>query len=109
MHSITKAQKILTFMSEMGECQQQKHTQRAPSTKTECDFLNGWIFKKKTTTTKTNHIRKNLTQNGEPQRYIAGNAEEKEVLHPSSWKDYLDGGQSLKLIMEKCSRSDDIW
>ena len=32
-----------------------------PSTKTECDNLNGWI--------KDGHIRKNLTQNGEPQRY----------------------------------------
>ena len=28
----------------MGECQQQKHTQRAPSTKTECDYLYGWIM-----------------------------------------------------------------
>ena len=29
----------------MGECLQQKHTQHAPSTKTECDYLNGWIKK----------------------------------------------------------------
>ena len=35
----------------MGECRQQKHTQHAPSTKTECDYLNGWI--------KNVHIRKN--------------------------------------------------
>ena len=30
----------------MGECRQQKHTQHAPSTKTECDYLNGWIRKR---------------------------------------------------------------
>ena len=41
MHSIARTQKILTFMSETGECWQQKHTQHAPSTKTECDYLNG--------------------------------------------------------------------
>ena len=29
----------------MGECRQQKHTQHAPSLKTECDYLNGWIEK----------------------------------------------------------------
>ena len=29
----------------MGECQQQKHTQHAPSTKMECDYLKGWIKK----------------------------------------------------------------
>ena len=36
-----------------------KNTQHAPSTKTECDYLNGWIKKWSNT--------KNLTQNGEPQ------------------------------------------
>ena len=45
MHFIARTQKILTFMSWTGECQQQKHTQHAPSTKTECDYLNGWIKK----------------------------------------------------------------
>ena len=30
----------------MGECRQQKHTQHAPSTKTECDYFNGWIKKR---------------------------------------------------------------
>ena len=30
----------------MGECRQQKHTQHAPSTKTECDYLSGWIKKR---------------------------------------------------------------
>ena len=38
MHFIARTQKILTFMT--GECRQQKHTQHAPSTKTECDYLN---------------------------------------------------------------------
>ena len=46
MHFIARTQKILTFMSETGECRQQKHTQHAPSTKTECDYLNGWIKKR---------------------------------------------------------------
>ena len=41
--SIARAQKILVFMSQTGECQQQKHTQHAPSMKTECDYLSGWI------------------------------------------------------------------
>ena len=45
MRFIAQTQKILTFTSWMGECRQQKHTQHAPSTKTECDYLNGWIKK----------------------------------------------------------------
>ena len=57
MHSITWTQNILTFMSWMGECWRQKHIKHAPPTKTEYDYLNGWI--------KNGHIRKNLTQNGE--------------------------------------------
>ena len=44
----------------MCECRQQKHTQHASSTKTDCDYLYGWII--------NSHIRKNLPQNGEPQR-----------------------------------------
>ena len=44
----------------MGECQQQKHTQHAPSMKTECDHFSGWI--------NNGHMHKNLTQNGEPKR-----------------------------------------
>ena len=52
-------------MSNMGECRQQKHTQHAPSTKTECDYLNDWIKKKKK---KNGHICKNLTKSDEPQR-----------------------------------------
>ena len=47
MHSVARAEKILTFMTLTGEYWQQKHTQHAPSTNTECDYLNGWIKKKK--------------------------------------------------------------
>ena len=45
VHSIVHTQKILTFMLYTGECRQQKHTQLAPSTKTDCDYLSGWITK----------------------------------------------------------------
>ena len=45
----------------MGECWQHKHTQHTPSTKTECDYLYGWI--------KNGHICNNLSQNGETLRY----------------------------------------
>ena len=45
-------------MSLTGEYRQQNHTQHAPSTKTDCDYLYVWI--------KNNgRIRKNLTKNGE--------------------------------------------
>ena len=40
------------------------------STKMECDYLNGWI--------KNGHIRKNLTNNGEPQRYRWGTQKKKK-------------------------------
>ena len=36
----------------------------APSTKMECDYLNGWI--------RNSHIGKNLTQSGEPKGYSWG-------------------------------------
>ena len=62
MHFIARTQKILTFMSLTGECRQQKHTQHAPSTKTECDYLNGWIKKR-------SHTQKSHPRSGEPQRY----------------------------------------
>ena len=45
----------------MGECWQQKHTQHAPSSKTKCDDLYGWIKKR-------SHTQK-LTKNSELQRY----------------------------------------
>ena len=45
-HFIARTQKILALMSLTGDCWQQRHTQHAPSTKTECDYLNGWIKKR---------------------------------------------------------------
>ena len=91
MYSIARTPKILTSMSKTGECRQQEHTQHAPSTKTECDYLYGWIKKGSYT-----HISLSLslsrsrartpppphththTHNGEPQSYIAGNAGEEQ-------------------------------
>ena len=40
-------------MTETGECRQQNHTQEAPSTQTECDYLYCWIKKKSVTYAKT--------------------------------------------------------
>ena len=40
------------------------------SANTECDYLNDWI--------ENGHIRKNLTQNGEPKRYSWGTQKKKE-------------------------------
>ena len=63
----------------MGECQQQKHTRHALSTKTECDYLNGWI--KKTVT-----YAKISPKSGEPQRYSWGtqnnNNKKTTIKHP---------------------------
>ena len=58
-------------MSYTGEYRQQKHSQHAPSTTTECDYLYGWIQK-------TGHTPKNLTQKKVNPRDIAGNIEEEE-------------------------------
>ena len=54
-----------------GWMRQQKHTQHAPSTKMECDCLCGWI--------ENGRIRKNLIQNGEPQRSSWVRRRRKEV------------------------------
>ena len=70
MHFIARTQKILTFMSWTGECRQQKHTQHAPSTKTECDYLNGWIKKR-------SHTQKSHPKVVNP-RYIAGERKKKK-------------------------------
>ena len=72
MYSIARTKKILSFMSWMTECRQQKHTQHVPSTKTECDYLYGWIEKKKTIT-----HEKISTKMVNP-RDLAGNAKEEE-------------------------------
>ena len=44
-HAFHRTQEIMMFMPYKGECWQQKHTHHALSTKTECDYLNGWIKK----------------------------------------------------------------
>ena len=49
IHSIARTQKILIFMFQTAESWQQKHTQHAPSTKTECDYLYYWIEKRSPT------------------------------------------------------------
>ena len=54
MHSIARTQEIPTFMSLTDECRQQKHTQHAPSTKTDCDYLTGRI--KKWSHTQDSHL-----------------------------------------------------
>ena len=43
MHYIAQPQKVLTFMSWTGECQQQIHIQHAPSAKRDYDYLHGWV------------------------------------------------------------------
>ena len=69
-HFIARTQKILTFMSMMGECRQQKHTKHAPSTKMECDYLNGWIKKPVM-------YAKISPKSGEPHRYSWGTQKKK--------------------------------
>ena len=74
MHFIARTQKILTFMSLTGECRQQKHTQHAPSTKTECYYLNGWIKKR-------SHTQKSHPKVVNP-RDIAGERQKKKGKKP---------------------------
>ena len=76
MNSIARTPKILTFMSQTGERRQQKHTQHAPSTKTECAYLYGWIIKR-------SHAQ-NLTQKRMNPRDIVGNAEEEFCDQPTT-------------------------
>ena len=105
--------KILTFMSQAGECQKkqkqknktkqkQENTGHAPPTKMEIGYLYGLIkntFKyppppqKKKTNKKTNpsNKRKNHPKVGNP-RVIAGNAEG-EYLRLTKW--YCDGYRAL--------------
>ena len=97
MHSIAQTQKILTFMSLAGECQQPKHTQHAPFMKTECDYLNGW--------NKNGHIRKNLTQKGEPQIYSWGTQKKKKTKK----KKKKDNCSSAMLINSCLSPGQSTW
>ena len=69
MHSIAWAQKILTFMSYTGECQQQNApSMHHPQKQNVTTFMVGL---------KNGHVRKNLTQNGEPQRSSQGTQKKK--------------------------------
>ena len=90
MHFMTQTQKILTFMSQTGECRQQKHTQHAPSTKTECDYLNGWIKKR-------SHTQKSHPKMVNP-RDIAGEHRKKESLKPDSNSRNSIGGRLGKQL-----------
>ena len=64
-------------MSYTGECRQQKHTQHAPPTKTEYDYLYGWI-NKTVTYAKISPKMVNV-------RDIAVNAEDEEETWPSTF------------------------
>ena len=79
MHFIVWTQKILTFMTQTGECRQQKHTQHAPSRKTECDYLNGWIKKR-------SHTQKSHPKVVNP-RDIAGERKKKKKKKNDSYYD----------------------
>ena len=96
MHAISRTQKILTFMSWTGECQQQQNTQHAPSTKTECDYRYGWIISRP-------HTQKSHPKKVNP-RDIAGNAEEGEDMtrYEGSRVNYANGNNCLaKSAMQK--------
>ena len=54
-----------------------KHTQHAPSTKTECDYLNGWIKKR-------SHTQKSHPKVVNP-RGIAGERKKKQNSHPKEF------------------------
>ena len=61
----------------------QNNTQHAPSTKTECEYLNGW--------TKNGHIPKNLTKKGENQRSSWRTQKKKTKKKKKKKKDALRG------------------
>ena len=63
-----------------------KHTQHAPSTKTECDHLHGWIKKNKK---KNSHIRENFTPKMVNPRDTAGNTEEKKRYEKKHVKQFV--------------------
>ena len=86
MHFIARTQKILTFMSLTGECRQQKHTQHAPSTKTECDYLNGWIKKR-------SHTQKSHPKVVNP-RDIAGERKKKKKKKKDICDEWVQKGES---------------
>ena len=64
-------------MSKTGGCRQQKHTHHTPSTKTECDYLNGWIQKR-------SHMQKSHPKVVNP-RDKAGERKKKKKKKMPSW------------------------
>ena len=95
MHSISRPQRIPTFMSKAGECRQQKHTQHAQLTKTKCDYLNGWL--------KNGHMRRNLTQNGEPQRYSLWAQKKKKEKKKKNRQKWTGSGEDKRRHSSCCS------
>ena len=68
----------------------------------ECDYLCGWIKKKKK---KKSHIHKNITQNGEPQKYSwRTEEEEKKKKHLEFY--VLVGSRGLEGVLERGWRSE---
>ena len=82
MHSIAWTQKILTFMSHTGEWWQQKYTQYAPSTKTEFDYLYGWI---KIFKLSVSHMQKSHQNWWAPQLKL-GVLKKKKTLGKADWQ-----------------------
>ena len=62
----------------MGECRQPKHTQHAPSTKTECDYHNGWVYKQTNKQKKKPVTYSKISPKLVNPRDIAGEREEEE-------------------------------
>ena len=70
MHTCISSHGLKRSWRSWRQCRQQKHTQHAPSTKTECDYLNGWIKKR-------SHTQKSHPKAVNP-RDIAGERKEKK-------------------------------
>ena len=91
------------FIARTGECRQQKHTQHAPSTKTECDYLNGWIKKR-------SHTQKSRPKMVNP-RDIAGEWEREKKTSAASvsvcrhveLREQSCGWGLLCLLVSECS------
>ena len=79
MHSIARAQKILTLMSWTGECRQQK-------SHLACTIYEEgmWLYRNGWTKNRSHTIQKKVNP-----RDIAGNAEEKTCVGHLSWPDIL--------------------
>ena len=100
MHFIARTQKILTFMPQTGECRQQKHTQHAPSTKTECDYLNGWI-KKRSHTQKSHPKVVNPRDIAGERKWLAHGHTKLTLCSTKRTPNSIIYNQAWKLTMEK--------